>query len=363
MRIPTYLTMAMVPVALVAQTPAMPDYTAILKAETPGIEALLKEFRVQEALQKAESLLPATLPAFDKSSAGAGMKASISFSSLTRLYLLTAKAAVQAGEWEKVLDLCTKADACAKMNYKETQAAFAPSIATWTEAVANANTFVAEQGERVKAIQAKPGRTPQEEAEVQAFQAKDKVWQTTKNASEKAEAGKWLQANVAHYNDLVGKAITPQEQETLNAWKIAQMNLVNGPKALKAFNESIEATRVESDMCVPKIESTRKNIQSEADEIAKGVAETKVKGKLVKETSGPKYDQARLVYFENVLNTKGNYESRPDKLAKMNFLYRLRHNVMGTEVQAKVEAVIARVLADKDPLAVEKKATKGKKAK
>jgi hypothetical protein len=347
--------LALVPAALVAQAPATTDFTALLKAETPGIEALLKEFKPLEAMQKSEAMIPATLPGFNKANPSAAMKDSINFSSLTRIYLLGAKAAAQAGEWEKVLDLCTKAEACAKVNYEGTKEALTPVIATWTQAIEQAKKAVADNAERIKTIQAKPGRNPQEEAEYQAFLAKDKVYNTTKVASEKNEAAKFLKANLPRFQELEAKAILPQEQQEINAYNVAQGNLTNGPKTIKLLQENIDATKAELDLCGPKITATQKNIKDEADEIAKGVAETKVKGKADK----------RATYFENVMKTKANYESRTNKIDRMNFAFRLRHNVAGTPLETKVNEIIERLRADQDPLPTDKKApaAKGKKAK
>ncbi|WP_306598818.1 hypothetical protein [Geothrix sp. 21YS21S-2] len=364
MRINPFLTMALVPAALVAQTPAAIDYAAVLKAQTPAVEELLKDFHPVEALQKAEPLLPATLPAFDKSGPGAAMQASLSFSGLTRLYLLNVKAAAMAGEWEKTLDYLLKAQACAKVNYESTKEALTPLQASWTQAIEQAQKGVADGAARIAAINAKAGRNAAEEAEYQAFLAKDKVYNNPKTPAEKNEAAKYLKANLPRFQELEAKSVTPQEQQDLAAYKQWQANIANGPKAIKAIQENIDATKAEYDACAPKIASFQKSLKDESEEIAKGVADVKVKGKVVKETSGPKYDEKRLTYFENVMKTKANYESRASKQDKLNFLFRLRHNVMGTATESKVNEIIDRVRADQDPFPAEKKAAaKGKKAK
>ncbi|BDU74550.1 hypothetical protein [Mesoterricola silvestris] len=364
MRFHPYLTLAMVPAALVAQSPAATDYNKVLKEQSPAVENLLKDFHPVEALQKAEALLPASLPAFDKSGPAAAMQASLSFSGLTRLYLLNVKAAAMAGEWEKTLDLLLKAQACAKVNYESTKEALSPLQATWTQAIEQANKGIADGADRIAAIKAKPGRNAAEEAEYQAFVAKDRVYNNPKNPAEKNEAAKYLKANLPRFQELEAKALTPQDQQDLAALKQWQTNLVNGPKAIKAIQESIDATKAEYDSCTPKIESFQKSLKDESEEIAKGVAAVKVKGKVVKETSGPKYDEKRLTYFQNVMKTKANYESRTTKLDKLNFLFRLRHNVAGTANESKVNEIIDRVRADQDPFPAEKKApAKGKKAK
>jgi len=354
----SYLTLALVPAALVAQATALPDYTGILKTATPGVEDLLKEFRPLEALGKAEALMPATLPAFEKSDAKTSLKTSIAFSGLTRIYFLGAKAAAQAGDWEKAQDFCTKAQACAKLNYEGTREALTPVIASWNAAIDKADTFVKENAERIKALEAKPGRTDQEEVEYQKFVAQDKVYNTTTNKSEKNEAAKFLTANLPRFRELEAKAKSPQDLAQIQGFKVAQDNLTQGPKTVKALQENIEVTKAEYDSCAPKIEATTKNISQEAEEIAKGVKATKVKAD--KKSSIPKDQLQRVTYFENLLNTPANYTSRPAKLERMNFLFRLRHHVAGTPVEAKVDEVISRVRADQDPLP-SKKGGKAKK--
>ena len=363
MRNLSYLALALMPAALVAQAPAAVDYSAVLKAETTAVDALLKDFHPLEALQEAEKNLPATLPAFDKKDANVAMRSSISFSGLTRLYLLTAKAAVQAGEWEKVKDYCEKAEACAKVNYDNTKAALDPVMAVWQGAIDTANKAVKDNGERIKALRAKPGRNEAEEKEYQAFLAKDALYNTSKDTKVKNEAAKFLLANKPRFDELEAKAVSAQEQNEINAYKVHETNLVQGPKVIKTLQDNIDATKAEADLCPAKIEAATKPLLAETEEINKGIAELKIKGKVVKETSGPKFEEKKAKYFEAVLTTKSNYESRPDKAAKLNFLYRLRHNVAGTPLEAKVMEAINKVIADKDPLAVEKKAPQGKKAK
>ena len=363
MRISPFLTLALVPAALVAQVPAIPDYPGMLKAKEPGIEALLNDGRPLAALEQAEGLLPPALPAFDKSSPAAGLKASVNFSGLTTLYLLAAKTAGLAGEWEKALDFCGRADACAKSNYENTQAVVAPVIATWTQAMDQAKQLVAEKGEHIKALQAKPGRTPAEEAEYQVIVAKHNIYTTSKDASAKRDAGEFLTKNKDRILVLEAKVLTPNEQNELAAYKVAQDNLVRGPQIIAAMQKNIDATKAETALSQPRIDSINKNLKDEAEEISKGVAAFKLKGKPVKETSGPRYEEARVKYLEAILTTKANFDSRPKKSDRLNLLFRLRHNLAGSpEGIQKVDEVVERVRNDQDPIP-EKKPGKGKKAK
>lgn len=353
--------LALIPAALVAQAPTPVDYMAIHKTEGPKVEDLLKESNPTEALKKATSLLPETIPSFDSSSPAAGMKCSVSFSGLVRLYLLAGKAAGEAGEWEQVLDFCGKAKEVTTLNYEGTKKIAQPILDTWNQALAAAQKFVDENGERIKALQAKPGRTPDEEKEYQDLVAKDQIYQTSKDKSAKNEAAKFLKAHLDRYRELDAKALTPAEQQDIKALATAQDNLQKGPATLKAIQGAVDQTKAEADMIPGKIEAMQKNLADEKAEISKGIADIKIKGKTVSATSGPKFEEARAKYFENVLNTKSNYDSRPTKVQKLNFLYRLRHNVNGMPIQTKVDEFIGRVKADKDPMPPATKAAKGKK--
>jgi len=352
MRIPAPMFLALVPAALVAQAPATPDYMAVVKEETPKIDELLKAAQPLEALKRAEGLLPATLPTFDKADPRAAMKTSVSFSGLTRLYLLAARAAGQAGEWEKVVELCTKADECARANYEGTRTALTPVITAWKDAIAKSNDFIAQNGERLKGVVPTP-RTAEEEAFFKEFLKKDEIYRTTKSASEKSDAAKFLQPNVLKFRELEAKGNKAlQDQADLDALKVNKANAENGPTTVKALQDNIDATKAEADLIPAKIEAMKKTLADEAAEIAKGVAAVKVKGK----------EDKKLKYHENVIKTKSNYDSRPTPVDKLNFLFRVRHHVVGTPLEAKVDEIIDHVRKGEDPLAAPK-AAKGKKAK
>jgi hypothetical protein len=353
--------LALIPAALIAQAPAHIDYMTVQKTEGPKVEDLLKEFKPTEALKTATSLLPETVPAFDSSAPAAAMQCSVSFSGLVRLYLLAGKAAGEAGEWEQVLGFCEKAQAVATTNYEGTKQAAQPILDNWNQALAAAQKFVDENGERIKALQAKPGRNADEEKEYQDLVAKDQVYQTTKDKAAKNEAAKFLKAHLDRYRELDAKALTAAEQQDIKALATAQDNLQKGPATLKAIQGAVDQTKAEADSIPTKIETIKKNLVDEKTEIAKGIAAIKIKGKTVSATSGPKFEEARTKYFDNVLNTKSNYESRPTKVEKLNFLYRLRHNVNGMPIQSKVDEFIGRVKADQDPIPPAPKAAKGKK--
>lgn len=367
MRMHSLLSLALMPAALVAQTPAT-DYMTVFNTQSPAIDALVKDYKYPEALAKGLSLLPKTVPAFDKTTAITAQKSSANYSGLTRLYITVGQAAILAGEWEKALELFTTAKTCAQVNVDTCTTLFTPVIASWQKAEADGKKYMADNAERVKTLKAKPGRTAAEEKDYQEFLDKDQAWrQATKGTKQFNELGKWLQEHVAKAQELEAKAPTGQEQQELQAYEVAVNNVAQAPKVYKSLQEEcINGAKDELANAEGKIAAIQKTLKVEADEHATKLANFpyKVAGKLVKDTSGPRFEEKKAKYFEAALNNKENYASREKKIDKLSFLYRMRHNCLGTPVLAKVDEIIARVNADQDPLpAKPAKGKGGKKAK
>ena len=364
MRISPILTLALVPAALIAQVSAVPDYTGILKAKAPGIEALLSDGRPLAALEQSEALLPPALPLFDTSNPNASRKSSFNFSSLTTLYLLAAKCANDAGEWERALDFCAKADACAKANYQKTLDAYTPLIASWTQAIDQARKTVADDGDHIAVLTAKEaGRNPAEEAEYKTLVAKKNTYDTSKDSAVKREAAEYLQKNKDRIPVLEGKVLNQKEYNELQAYKVAQGNLQNGPQVIASMQKDIDATKAETALAQPRIDTINRNLKEETESLQKGLATIKLKGKPVKETSGPAYEEAKTRIYEALLTSKANFDAHPKKSDRLNLLFRLRHNLAGNPAGVqKVEEVIERVRNDQDPIPA-KKPGQAKKAK
>jgi hypothetical protein len=300
MRIPSLLSLALVPAALVAQTPEPMNFTQRFKAESPAIEQLLKEFQPIEALAKAESLLPKDKPVFDKSTVPAGRTSSFQFSDLVRTYHLAGKAAVSSGNWEKGRDYFVKAQELAKENFEQTTVVLTPAIEGWAGPIATAKVALAEGAARFKELGAKQPLTPEEDQELKNFQ-------------------------------------------------IHQQNIVNGEKVMGILNQDIKMTKTELDAFGPMIEGSSKSIKAEDEEMVKEIESAKFKGKKDK-------------YLAAVLNPK-NLEARATKQDKLNFLFRLAHHAQGTPLAEKVMTAIDKVRKDVDPFFVEKPAKKAPKAK
>ena len=314
MRTTYLLTMALVPAALIAQAPASAPapapaavpaaapapaltFTQRFKAEQGGINQLLKAFQPEEALGKAEALLPAVKPVFDQSSLNAGRNCSFQFSDLARTYHLAGKCAVAFGNWEKGRDYFIKAQVVAKENVDQTTAVVTPTIETWKAPVAAAHQALEEGAARRAELKAKEPRTPAEDVELKNFTVHDD-------------------------------------------------NIAKGEKVMKVLNQDIAGTKTELTAFGPMIDSIKKAIADEKAEMDKEIASKAFKG-------------SREKYLAAILNPK-NLETRTTKQDKLNFLFRLQFHCAGTPQAAKVKAVIDRVRADEDPFPPEKHGKKKK---
>ena len=112
MRKAAFLTLLLVPAALVAQAPAQ-SLGERVKVERPAIEQLMAELKFPEALKRAEALLPPTRPVFDKTNNQTLVQSCAANLDLAQANRLAAEAADSAGAWEKALDYAKTAKSLA----------------------------------------------------------------------------------------------------------------------------------------------------------------------------------------------------------------------------------------------------------
>ncbi len=161
---------ALLAAPLAAQDKAPETLAQRFKATSPAVEKLMKERQAKEALAKAEALLPATKPAFDKSTPATGLASSAEYSALMAAYSLTGKAALMDGRWEEALVHFQKAEETAKENASETALALAPSIEGWKTAIANGKKALEEGSARRAELKAKANKDERETAELKNFE-------------------------------------------------------------------------------------------------------------------------------------------------------------------------------------------------
>ena len=112
MRTSVLIPAALVCCALNAQAP-----TSLVEAfnrEAANINKLIAGFQPQEALAKAESLIPAQKPTFDTSNLNTISQSSSNFRGLSAIYKACGNAAASAGDWTKASEYYEKALAISK---------------------------------------------------------------------------------------------------------------------------------------------------------------------------------------------------------------------------------------------------------
>jgi len=213
-------------VALVAQAPANLDLAQRFNTELPAINQLMKEFKTQEALTRAQSLVPAERPVFDTSTPKAIGQSLDNAQGLMSLYGLWAKAASRNGLWEQAVEIQEKRGQAARATLADLEKAQAPIAAQWKKVAQESGDFVAKSEPRKKELEAK----------VSAFKAEyDAVTADTKAGKRK------LTKKEADDLNARGAQVQQDEQELAQlaaALPVHKQNLANAPKVAKVLGDN-----------------------------------------------------------------------------------------------------------------------------
>lgn len=244
--------------ALVAQAPEVP-LAQRLQTERPEIDKLLEAFQPKEALARAEALLPAQAPAWDKKDGNAQYRSYLAFNDFGKAYFLAHRTALAAGQWEKALDYGKKAQACMVDNAKNAEELF-PKI-------------------------------------VEGYEARMKQTQTA------------LKADEAYIKELRAKANPDAgDKQQLDLVAGLEKSIVEDEKWAKAFQSFIDAAKKNAGLYDPWVKAVEEKLKSEASQIEDYKAGKGDKAKWVE----------AIIAHPTYLAT--NY---PDKGARMDFLFRL----------------------------------------
>ncbi|MCE1205132.1 MAG: hypothetical protein LWW79_11060 [Holophagaceae bacterium] len=165
MRTPALLCSVLVSAALLAQAPA-PSLGDRVKAERPAVEQLLAELKYPEAMQRAEALLPAARPAFDKKDNSTLVQSVAANLDMAEALRLATEAADSAGAWEKALDYAKTAKALANEAYAGVKEPFTQTVAYYKQAGARAQQVLDENDARIKELKGKSALDPGERQEL-----------------------------------------------------------------------------------------------------------------------------------------------------------------------------------------------------
>ncbi|MBK7292546.1 MAG: hypothetical protein IPI84_01805 [Holophagaceae bacterium] len=165
MRTSSLLSSLLVPAILVAQAPA-PTLGDRVKAERPIVEQMMSELKYPEAKARAEALLPATRPVFDKTDNTTLVRSCAANLDLAEAYRLAAETADSAGAWEKALEYGKLAKSLAVESYEGVKTPFAQTVTYYKQLEERAKQVLVENDARIKELKGKTVLDPADRQEL-----------------------------------------------------------------------------------------------------------------------------------------------------------------------------------------------------
>jgi hypothetical protein len=182
--------------ALFAQAPAQTPGQR-LAAERPEILHLMDSLQYPEAQAKAESLLPATKPVFDKATSRTLTLSTQAFVDTCNTYLMAYQAADTNGQWEKALEYLKTAQALAQENVDSGKEGLTKNRDDWKKDADTFRAFITKNADAIQALHAKTKLEDYEEASM----AQVKTWE-----AKVAEGDKWSKF-FQYYLDLANSSV------------------------------------------------------------------------------------------------------------------------------------------------------------
>jgi hypothetical protein len=198
MRRTAFLSMILVPVALVAQAPTQ-SLGDRVKAERPAVEQLMSELKYPEAFKRAEALVPAARPTFDKKDNTTLVQSCAANLDMAEALRLAAETADSAGLWEKALEYAKTAKELAVEAYAGVKEPFAQTVTYYNQSGARAKQVLAENDDRIKELKGKSVLDPGERQELDLALGVEK---------EVVESAKWVKFFQTYLD------VTKRESET-----------------------------------------------------------------------------------------------------------------------------------------------------
>ncbi|WLT32863.1 hypothetical protein [Geothrix sp. PMB-07] len=259
MRKTAFLSLFLLPAALVAQAPApAPSLGERVKAERPAIEQLLAELKYPEAYKRAEALVPAARPTFDKKDNTTLVQSCTANLEMAEALRLAAETADSAGAWEKALEYAKTAKSLAQEAYAGVKEPFAQTVTYYSQSGVRAKQVLEENADRIKELKAK-------------------------------------------------SVLDPGERQELDLALGVEKEVVDSAKWVKFFQTYIDVTKRESEAYDPLVKVMEDKLKGEADQ--------------VEEYKAGKGD--KLKWVEAVVSSAAYLEAQGDRAGKARWLYRL----------------------------------------
>lgn len=141
---------------LFAQVPTQPGLSPELRAALPEAQKLVASFKAREADAKLGALLPASVPAWDKTGPQTQFASYTAYREYTYAFFLAGQAADAAGHWEKALEHYQKARDIARTNADSVKISFPLIVDYYNNLVAGSKKTLEENADFIKTLRAKP---------------------------------------------------------------------------------------------------------------------------------------------------------------------------------------------------------------
>lgn len=272
-----HLLLLATPALLVAQAPAPApvNYIAVFQKEGPAIDQLLKDLKFQEALEKAEGLLPKEVAPFDKATFGGAYNSYLRLWATSRLYAQAGKAAQACGQWEKSLEHFKKAVEIGKGNAESTKDILGKGIEAYKQDILGKKGMIEGNAEYVKRLKELQSPTEDEKKQIamvdqwHADIATAEKWQS--NFQKAIDHAKADADSIAQNVPAVEKFIS-DETETLDKYKFKndKVKYVEGIVSSKPYLDSIRTNLPKGDQLsfflrLAVLDPANKKVQQQID--------------------------------------------------------------------------------------------------
>lgn len=236
---------------LLAQNTVQPqDLNKRLASAGPEIERLMVELKFEEALKRAESLLPKTIETYNGQSSAGAFGSAITYYNYAQAYYLAFKTADAFGEWERAQTYVKKAQELAQINKIETEKALSEPMKAWTELRDSGKKIMEANASRIAELKAKQNPTNAELNELDDYLSAEKNFKVGEESSKALlfawDRGTKYAKSYDAYVEYIQQKLDDQEKEVAsyapakgNKAKWAEA-IVHAPSYLNTFTEERE---------------------------------------------------------------------------------------------------------------------------
>lgn len=226
------------------------DLSKRLARNGPEIENLISEMKYQEALEKAEALIPATIDPYNGNGSAAAFASAIAHYNYAQAYFLAFKAADASGQWEKALVYVKKAQELAQTNKSETEKYLSEPMKAWEELRDRGKKVIDANSARIAELKAKLNPTNAELNELDDYLSAEKNYLVGEESAKTLlfawDRGTKYAKSYDIYVDYIQQKIDEQEKEIVayaptkgDRAKWAEA-IAQAPSYLKTFPEMKE---------------------------------------------------------------------------------------------------------------------------